>query len=308
MHRSWRTVILTNSIVLSLTLAACSAAPAVPSPSPAIAATIQVNGMPSPSPAPTTEPTLAPLPEPPLVTALPPTATLAQAYPLELGAQRVYSITSITGTPWNLVTATGLLTQTVVDASEQNRMLIFRIWSEQDSSLSDFPHYEPLQYDILFRDAIYWWNSDNPTSLIADLEHGREALPKLIWPLKLGQMFSPISSTMRTDRMYTWDVVSQEEVNTPAGRFSDCFHLIFRTNPDDTQAWFCPGSGFVRREYHHHGSISDITQVLVSHQIVTVTDNHATDAAIKPFQETRITAGIVRGGNHERGRSQTTQG
>jgi hypothetical protein len=236
--------------------------------------------IPSPLPAPTATPLPTPSPEPPLITSLPPTATLVQAYPFTLGAQWVYSITSVTGTPGHIVTMTGYLTQTVVDVSEQKGMQVFRIWSEQDSSLSDFPHTVPLQYHILFQDALYWWNSDDPTSLISDLAQGRATSPELIWPLKVGQMFSSISAAPRTDRMYAWDVVSQEGVSTPAGRFGNCFHLIFSTNPDDSQAWFCPGTGFVQRAYRHHGSIGDLRQVLVSHQIVAVTDDHADDAAI----------------------------
>jgi hypothetical protein len=60
---------------------------------------------------PSAEPALAPSLTPPLVPALPATATLTQAYPLRLGAQWVYSITSVTGTPDHIITVTGYLTQ-----------------------------------------------------------------------------------------------------------------------------------------------------------------------------------------------------
>jgi hypothetical protein len=220
-------------------------------------------------------------PEAPIITALPITATPAEVFPFTLGAQWVYHITTVTGMPGRLITATGMLTQTVVDVHEQKGMLVSRIWSVQDSTLSDFPHNEPLQYSVLFKGSLYWWDADDPAPLMADLEHGRAASPLLVWPLTVGQMYGSISASPRTDRLYAWDVVAREAVNTPAGRFSDCFSLILRTNSDDTQTWFCPGSGFVRRAYQHHGSIEDVTQVLLSYRKVGVTDDHAADAAIR---------------------------
>jgi hypothetical protein len=231
-----------------------------------------------PLPTPTTKPTPTTSPEPPIVTALPITATPAQVFPFTLGAQWVYHITAVTGTPGKLITATGLLTQTVVDVSERKEMLISRVWSEQDRALTDSLRNESLQYFILYKDALYWADADDPTDLIADLEHGRANSPALVWPLEVGQMFG---ATPRTDRMYAWDIVAQEAMDTLAGRFGGCFHLIFRTNPDDTQSWFCPGIGVVQHIYRHHGSINDVTQVLLSYRTVRVTDDHAADAPIR---------------------------
>ena len=37
----------------------------------------------------------------------------------------------------------------------------------------------------------------------------------------------------------------------------DCFRLVFRTNPDVTTQWYCPGVGLVRYQYHHNGSLHD---------------------------------------------------
>jgi hypothetical protein len=296
--------------ILALILTACDSAPATPSPMPSIQATAFVARQPTPSALSTSAATTAPThnilsptatptslstdvvkmgnitgllpaspPEPPLVPALPLTATLAQAYPLRLGAQWVYSVTTVSGMPGHLVTMTGLLTHTVVDTNVQNGLHVFRIWSEQDNSLAGFPNNEPIQYYVLSADTAYWWNSDHPELLIAS--RGRKGAEVLPWPLEVGQQFSPIGLLPHTDGTYAWNVLSREQVSTPVGRFTDCFHLLFRTNPDDTHDWFCPGTGFVRREYHHHGSIGDIVQVLVGYNYVTVPDRHITDAAIK---------------------------
>jgi hypothetical protein len=205
-------------------------------------------------------------------------ATLADAFPLKPGAQWVYSVTTVTGRPGNLITRTGQQMETVVDVSRVNGVTLYRLWVEQDAVLNDFPHMEPLQYTLLAGNRAYGWNSADPARFIAT--RGLAGMLVLQWPLSVGQALTLSQATGAKGTAMAWQVIGRENVSTPAGAFADCYHLTIVTNPDDTHAWFCPGVGFVRREYHHHGSIDDMVMVLVSHTQSTVADDHDTDAAI----------------------------
>ena len=50
---------------------------------------------------------------------------------------------------------------------------------------------------------------------------------------------------------------ARENVETPAGKFDDCYRLAFYWLDAHQLAWFCPGTGVVRWETHHHGSRHD---------------------------------------------------
>jgi len=52
-------------------------------------------------------------------------------------------------------------------------------------------------------------------------------------------------------------VDARENVETPAGKFDDCYRLAFYWLDAHQLAWFCPGTGVVRWETHHHGSRHD---------------------------------------------------
>jgi len=84
-------------------------------------------------------------------------------------------------------------------------------------------------------------------------------------PLKVGMKWENPDlpgAIDRDDNMYAYYVEAIEDVTVPAGSFK-CFRITFRTCPDDTIEWFCPGVGIVKIEYHHHGTITNYTSELI---------------------------------------------
>jgi hypothetical protein len=80
-------------------------------------------------------------------------------------------------------------------------------------------------------------------------------LSLLRWPLEVDQEWDAFGDLAKDfSNVYFWHVVSREEVTVPAGHYENCFQLQLWTNPDHTINWFCPGTGIVRWEYHHHGT------------------------------------------------------
>lgn len=82
-------------------------------------------------------------------------------------------------------------------------------------------------------------------------------IPEHVFPLKVGAKWGDSESLNREDKMYFNYVEKVEDVTVPAGTFKNCFKVVSRTLPDDTQEWFCSGVGIVKIEYHHHGTILD---------------------------------------------------
>ena len=82
-------------------------------------------------------------------------------------------------------------------------------------------------------------------------------IPEEDFPLKVGAKWGEPEMLKREDNMYCNYVEKVEDVIASAGVFKDCFKIVFRTLPDDTAEWFCPGVGIVKIEYHHHGTIDN---------------------------------------------------
>lgn len=82
--------------------------------------------------------------------------------------------------------------------------------------------------------------------------------PEYVLPLVVGSLWGADPDLpRRTDDAYQWLVDGEENVETPAGRFTDCYRLIYSTLPDHQLRWVCRGVGLVAWEYHHHGTIEE---------------------------------------------------
>ena len=64
------------------------------------------------------------------------------------------------------------------------------------------------------------------------------------------------------DASYCNYVEKIEHVTVPAGVFKNCFKIVYETCPDTSIEWYCPGTGIVKKEYHHHGTITNIKEEL----------------------------------------------
>lgn len=87
------------------------------------------------------------------------------------------------------------------------------------------------------------------------------------FPLFMGARMGDPAQLERIDLSYFYSVEKQEDVEVPAGKFPDCFWIIYRTRPDHTIEWFYPEVGVVKREYRHHGTLLNMVENLVKYKI-----------------------------------------
>ena len=168
---------------------------------------------------------------------------ILQDFPLEVGTTWVYSATFTSGglnkngefeeDRWS-----GFITETIVYGSEAGDTLVFTATLQR----SDHHWLEERVYEVT-SESVY-----------------RDGLEILRLPLEVEQGWFPFGEEweeLLTDAApgwYVWRVHEQGDIETPAGSFDDCLYLGLMTQPDHTYAWFCKGIGFVRIEYHHHGT------------------------------------------------------
>lgn len=260
-------------IALTLTVllaAACQMAPVAPWPE-----TI------APMPASPTETPTPALPPRPSVT---PMATLPAGeppvlalIPLRAGATWVYSVTLDTQEGYRPVHWTGVITETVTEARRTAETVgngwVFRV-SRTGALPLDAPPHEPTFFYVALGGWLYQLFDaedapDQIRELIATQGQGFEAERIAAWPMTVGQTWGDPELISIEGSAYRWLVEAQEDVQTPAngGRvWLGCLRLIFRTNPDVTTHWVCPGIGLVRYQYHHNGSRHDEVWELVRYE------------------------------------------
>lgn len=88
-----------------------------------------------------------------------------------------------------------------------------------------------------------------------DYQGTRIYYAEYLLPLKVGSKWGDADQLNRKDNMYAYYIEGIEDVTVPAGTFEDCYKIVYRTCPDETIEWFCPGVGIVKVKYHHHGTI-----------------------------------------------------
>ncbi len=191
-----------------------------------------------------------------------PTATLADpnildAFPLRQGASWVYNVTLDYAQGTDVVHWTGTISETITSARQQGSGWVLH------SQIQGHPLYTAAKGNqerayIALANRLYRWASGQDASaLIMQGGQGFEGYQYLEFPLAIGKEWGDAQSVARGDGWYVWHVEAQEDLTTAAGKFDACYRLIYRTNPDHTNIWFCSGIGIAREEYHHHGSVLD---------------------------------------------------
>lgn len=170
-------------------------------------------------------------------------ASLLKAFPLAIGRTWVYSVTKIYAPISNAVTTfvtnTGIITETITAMHQSIESIVFT------STLQAMPDSLNDSFDTVRRYEV----KDGAVTL-------NKRITQLRWPLKTDQEWDAFGDTSPGFRnVYYWRVVKEEDVIVPAGHFENCFQLLLWTNPDHTTNWFCAGTGIVRIEYHHHGTV-----------------------------------------------------
>ncbi len=169
---------------------------------------------------------------------------ILQAYPLEVGAMRIYSVTVAED---RLGQWTGRVTETIVSTQEHGTAWVF-FSDVAGHPLADGP--KAFTY-IVFPDRVYrLMDHISPASLIA--ADGVEYEWQLLYRTEMleGDHWGPPGM----DTSYHWWVE----------RYDGCYQLALRTNPDHTFLRVCQERGLVEREYGHHGSLHDERWVLES--------------------------------------------
>jgi hypothetical protein len=88
-------------------------------------------------------------------------------------------------------------------------------------------------------------------------------------PLVEGAYWPYYSDVQSQDiTFWNWYVEPAQDISVPAGTFKNCYKISFRTNPDITTHFVCPGVGLVASEYHHFGSIVDFRAELTAYNLI----------------------------------------
>lgn len=226
----------------------------------------------TPTPAPTVRP--SPTPAPTLAAGEP---VILALIPLRDGATWVYSVTLDYQDGYRPVRWTGVITETITAAQRTAETIgngrIFRAERAGAFPLETPPH-EPTFFYVALGGWLYQiFDAEDSPDQIRDLieaqGRGFEAERIAAWPMTVGQTWGDPDLISVEGTTYRWLVEAQEDVLTPAaGGIArlDCFRLVFRTNPDVTIQWYCPGAGLVRYQYHHNGSLHDEVWELLRHE------------------------------------------
>ena len=176
---------------------------------------------------------------------------ILDVFPLSAGATWVYSITvdDVAEYHW-----TGLVTETITAGKPQGLGSVFQ------SDLQGHPfRTQPVDrlhsYVVLDGSVYKVPGTRDPLEFVATEGQSFGVSQILVWPLAVGQKWGPPEFLTRD--VYVWRVETQESVSTPAGRFDGCYRLSFDWIDSRQLAWFCPGTGIVRWETHHHGTRHD---------------------------------------------------
>ena len=86
----------------------------------------------------------------------------------------------------------------------------------------------------------------------------------LVLPLCINAKWGEEPPAPRTDGWYQWHVEAIESIKVPLGTYT-AFRIAYRTNPDHEIVWFAPGLGIIKREYHHHGTVSNVYYELIEY-------------------------------------------
>jgi hypothetical protein len=227
------------------------------------------------------EPTPTPSPSSPTPTTNAFTPTPLADFPLSLGTTWVYSATHYDTYDTERITATYIITETIVDT--QTRPPYFATQIVQDTTLvtpSDNLAGKDWQQHYLAGPggSNSFWYVISGTQVYEQTELdwteiiSTEATLAYIFPLTLGDRWYPDPWQRQEFPDFevfpgTRTVYDLAERQVPAGTFQDCFEIITFYNGGSPRSWFCPGLGTVEREYHHVGTPFGHITVLISFSI-----------------------------------------
>jgi len=192
----------------------------------------------------TVTPTKMPSPMP-YLTPVPPSLILAD-FPLAIGATWVYSA-KISYTDSNdytkLLTWAGSITDKVIDKTiTDDGKIIFTVQEDL----------RPIPPQNVWRQARMFMYTVKENGVFEG-EMNVDRIKVYQWPIENSSSWQAFTDYPEYE---TW-VEHSPEIDTPYKNFNDCYTFTLITRPDTTQDTFCPGIGFVRHLYSHHGTTQD---------------------------------------------------
>lgn len=209
----------------------------------------------------TQEATTAPATDP--TATLPPAGQeMLGAYPMSLGASWTYNVVVDVDYEDELQHVESEVTETIIEATPMSESWVFH---SQIVGHPLMPDPASGYYYTMIGSGLYHFNDAESAAAATNPQDtpNYAASQILAWPLELGQMFGD-PSLMNDEGRNVWKVESDNNtMDLPAGHFEGCYIISMLTNPDDAHRWFCPGTGVVMYEYHHHGTRHDEIWTLI---------------------------------------------
>ena len=193
-------------------------------------------------------------------------------FPLAKGTTWAYAYVSYeptTADPTQVMTATYLFTETVVDTQVTPPYFVAQVQREERliQAPPDWPQTEssrPHEYWYIVKDRQVYESFQKPASIIPT-----DTLTLAYdFPLALGRSWCPLKymeGEKVQDCTAKRTVVSQESYETPAGKFDNCYEITEDVNSGGVTQWFCKSIGVVAQKYDHGGTRFGFQQTLVSY-------------------------------------------
>ncbi len=191
--------------------------------------------------------------------------TALGGFPFPVGTAWVYSRVQyepMIGDPTQIITATNLVTETVVrvEGVASNQTFLHR----QTASLVSAP---PGWQDNSSNFNWDLWYQIAGNQIFSSSDHFKE-IRTLVYdfPFVVGKSWCPRPPPAINPNcmaMGRRTVEKQTRYTTPVGTFDDCYELSQDVNSGGVTEWFCNGIGVVARKYDHVGTRFGFADVLI---------------------------------------------
>ncbi len=198
---------------------------------------------------------ILPMPNTSTPTPLPKTAL--GGFPFPVGTTWVYSrvqYDTVIGDPTQLITATNLITETVVRA--EGIVLFQYFLYKQTASLVGAP--SGWQDNSANFDREEWYHIDGKQIYSSPNGYPQSNLLLYDFPLVVGKSWCPDQPPPTYNPTCTamgrHKVEKQTSYTTPFGTFDECYEISEDINSGGVTEWFCNGIGVVAHKYDHAGT------------------------------------------------------
>ena len=198
--------------------------------------------------------------------------------PLQIGTTWVYSYMPydpVPSAPSQTMTATYLLTETVVEVQIKRPQVIAKLQRERRLV------WQPPEWEGVDKEGSYFfWYVISGTAIYEPWEAStfasfkpEEAILAYDLPLRVGKSWCPRLVDLKDPtrpRIYNCEasgerrVIAEGVYEMPEGKYGPCYKIIEAYTSGGVMRWFCPGVGVVRASYDHGGTRFGFRKTLMS--------------------------------------------